>query len=317
MAISCSDDKGFFDKDSIVYAAYLNFVETGQTTYGTISQTDFRLDPSKSVYQVTLEERDVQRGGLFQSVDVYVKVVDNTPDDGIKSDTNEELLKSIPSTEFEVSQESGYPRGDVEVAAQEVLTKLKLTNNDIYGGDQVEVRFELVLKDGRKFSANNASGIVTGGAFFNSPFFYRIPVVCASNRGGIYDVVNTPAPYDKYYDATPYIFTTEITASEGSGQYIICDLSGGIEPEFWGQGGVHSIVQDLCGRLSLVETDRDENFDCTGDGKGYYYTYFIDSDKSFIDIQTGVWTVYWSNEYGENGVAIYTPRGGTAPIKKD
>lgn len=314
IAISCSDDKGFFDKDAIVYAAYLNVVTTGQSTFGTVSQNDFRLeaDPTKSKYEVTLEERDVERGKLFASVDVYGTIIDNTPADGLGADTDEELLFSIPAADFALDAESGYPRYDVSVTAQDVLDAFSLTNNDVYGGDQVEIRFELVMKDGRKFSKDNASSIVTGGAFFNSPFFYRIPVVCASDRAGLYDVVNTPTPYGTYYDATPYIFTTEVVAAAGAGQYNICDLSGGVEPDVWGNGGVFSTIQDLCGNLSLVATDRDEDYDCAGDGKGYNYAYFVDTDNSFIDLTTGEWTLVWANEYGENGVAVYTPSGGTA-----
>jgi len=309
MAISCSDDKGFFDKDAIVYAAYLNVVETGQSTFGTVSQNDFRLstDPAQSSYQVTLEERDVERGKLFQSVDVYATIIDNTPADGLTADSEEELILTIAADEFVMNDESGYPRADIEVTAQDVLDAFGITNDAVYGGDQVEIRFELVMKDGRKFSKDNASSIVTGGAFFNSPFFYRIPVVCASDRAGDYDVVNTPAPYAGYYDATPYVFTTTVVAAAGAGQYNICDLSGGIEPDIWGNGAVYSTIQDLCGNLSLVATDRDEDYNCAGDGKGYYYAYFVDTDNSFIDLTTGAWTLVWANEYGENGVAVYTP----------
>ena len=312
MAISCSDDKGFFDKDAIVYAAYLNVVTTGQTTYGTKSQSDFDIDAANSVYQVTLEERDVQRGGLFQSVDVYVKIIDNTPADGIVGDTDEELLESIPASAFAMSDESGYPRGDIEVSASDVLTTFGLTEADVQGGDQVEVRFELVLKDGRKFSADNASGVVTGGAFFNSPFFYRIPVVCASDRAGAYDAVTNISAYDGSYDASTNLYSTNVEAAAGAGQYTICDLSGGLEPDFWGNGAVFATVQDLCGNLSLVATDRDEDFDCAGDGKGYYYAYFIDAEVSFIDLQTGVWTLVWANEYTENGVTYLTPNVGSS-----
>ena len=319
MAISCSDDKGFFDKDAIVYAAYLNVVETGQSTFGTVSQADFRIedDPALSFYEVTLEERDVKRGELFQSVDIYVTVLDNTPEDGITSDSEEELLESIPASDFELSDESGYPRKDITVTAADALAAVGLTQDDVYGGDQIEVRFELVMKDGRKFSKDNASSIVTGGSFFNSPFFYRVPVVCASDRAGLYDAVNTPSPYGSYYDATPYIYTTEIAAAAGAGQYNVCDLSGGVEPTIWGNGAVYATIQDLCGNLSLVATDRDEDYDCAGDGKGYYYAYFVREDESFIDLATGAWTVKWENEYGENGLTVYTPAvGGAGRVKK-
>lgn len=315
MAISCSDDKGFFDKDAIVYAAYLNVVETGQSTFGTVSQSDFRLEPNGSVYEVTLEERDVKRGELFQSVDIYVTILDNTPDDGITADTDEELLESIPASDFEVDADSGYPRKDFAIESADILAAFGLTQDDVYGGDQVEVRFELVMKDGRKFSKDNASGVVTGGSFFNSPFFYRVPVVCASDRAGDYDVVTDIAAYAGGYGAFQTTATIGIEAAAGAGQYTVCDLSGDLEPSFWGNGAVFATLQDLCGNLSLVATDRDEDFDCAGDGKGYYYAYFVDADVSSIDLSTGVWTVKWANEYGENGISTYSPVVGSAGRK--
>ena len=222
------------------------------------------------------------------------------------------MLESIPATDFATDPDTGYPRSDITVQAADILSTFGLTEADVQGGDQVEIRFELVMKDGRKFSKDNASGVVTGGAFFNSPFFYRVPVVCASARAGTYDAVNTPAPYGSYYDATPYIYTTQIAEAAGAGQYNVCDLSGGVEPTIWGNGGVFATIQDLCGNLSLVATDRDEDYNCAGDGKGYYYAYFVDSELSFIDLATGAWTVKWANEYGENGLTVYTPAAGAA-----
>jgi len=303
MAISCSDDKGFFDKDAIVYAAYLNVVSTGSSTWGTVSQSDFRVNTS-SFYEVTLEERDVERGKLFQSVDFYVKLRDNTTP---KASTDEKPVKSIPASEFVQDPETDYPRATIKITAAEVLSALGLTQDAINGGDQVEVRYELVMKDGRIFTNSNASGIVTGGAFFNSPFFYRIPVVCASDRAGDYDVVTFISEYDGTYPAFQTSGSTTIAKGSGAGQYTLCDLSGGLEPEIWGNGAVFVTVQDLCGKLSLVGADRDENFDCKGDGKGYYYPYYIDASKSFINLSNGSFTIYWSNEYGENGYSIYTP----------
>ena len=295
MAISCSDDKGFFDKDAIVYAAYLNVVQTVSPSYGTVSQTDFRVNTS-SVYTVELEERDVQRGGLFQSVDVYVRHRDNTEP---KLASTEKLLKSVPSSDFQVSTETGYPRGTINVSVSEVLTSLGITQGDVFGGDQIEVRFELVLKDGRKFSKDNASSIVTGGAFFNSPFFYRVPVVCASERAGVYNGVTDWVDYYGYEGTNDYV--EDLTAAEGAGQYNLTDLSGGMEPIIWGNPDVNAVFQDLCGSINLVSAP-------------YSYPYYI-RDGSFIDLETGVMTIVWENAYGENGVTTLTPAVAGKPSK--
>lgn len=287
MAISCSDDKGFFDKDAIVYAAYLNVVATPSSTFGTVSQNDFRVSTT-SVYQVTLEERDVERGKLFQSVDFYVKLRDNTIP---KITTNEIKLKSVPSTDFQQNSDTDYPRATISVSAQEVLTALSITQDDVNGGDQIELRYELVMKDGRVFTNSNASGIVTGGAFFNSPFFYRIPVVCISERAGNYAGVTDWEDYYGYTDTNTY--TDNITAAAGAGQYNLADLSGGMEPIVWDNPPVKAVFQDLCGTILLVSAP-------------YFYPYYI-RGGSQIDLVTGAMTIVWENVYGENGVTTLTP----------
>jgi len=293
MAISCSDDKGFFDKDTIVYAAYLNVVTTPSSTFGTVSQNDFRLNTT-SVYTVTLEERDVERGKLFQSVDFYVKLKDNTTP---KLTTNEVKVKSVPSTDFQQDPETDYPRATISITAQEVLAALGLAQGDVNGGDQVELRYELVMKDGRIFTNSNASGVVTGGAFFNSPFFYRIPVVCVSARAGAYDGVTDWVDYYGYPGTNSY--AENVTAAAGAGQYNLADLSGGMEPIIWGGAKVATVFQDLCGKITLVSAP-------------YSYPYYI-RDGSVINLATGAMTIVWENYYGENGVTVLTPDGGTSP----
>ena len=289
MAISCSDDKGFFDKDAIVYAAYLNVVATPSSTFGTVSQSDFRLNTT-SKYEVTLEERDVERGKLFQSVDFYVKLKDNTVP---KLTTNEVKVKSVPSTSFTQDPDTDYPRATISISAQEVLSALGLAQGDVNGGDQVELRYELVMKDGRIFTDSNASGVVTGGAFFNSPFFYRIPVVCVSARSGKYDGVTNWVDYYGYPGDNAYV--EDLTAAAGSGQYNLADLSGGMEPIVWGGAKVKAVIQDLCGKITLVSAP-------------YSYPYYV-RDGSLIDLASGEMTIVWENYYGENCVSVLTPQG--------
>jgi len=293
MAISCSDDKGFFDKDAIVYAAYLNVVATPKSTFGTVSQNDFRINAT-SEYQVTLEERDVERGKLFQSVDFYVKLKDNTVP---KITTNEIKVKSVPATDFDQNPDTDYPRATITITAQEVLTALSLTQGDVNGGDQIELRYELVMKDGRIFTNSNISGVVSGGAFFNSPFFYRIPVVCVSERAGTYFGVTDWVDY--YGDENSNTYTDNLTAASGAGQYNISDLSGGMEPIIWNNDPVKAVIQDLCGKVLLVSAP-------------YSWSYFI-RGGSQIDLSSGVITIVWENEYFENGVTVLTPVGPGSP----
>ena len=44
-------------------------------------------------------------------------------------------------------------------------------------GDRFEVVATMVLSDGRKFTLTNTGPDITGGAFYSSPFFYRVNVL--------------------------------------------------------------------------------------------------------------------------------------------
>jgi hypothetical protein len=65
----------------------------------------------------------------------------------------------------------------LQLPASETLAALGLSEDQLNGGDVVNYRLVLKLTDGREFT-NVASGTVTGGSFFSSPFEYNASVVC-------------------------------------------------------------------------------------------------------------------------------------------
>lgn len=125
-----------------------------------------------------IEEQDVENGALLESVDVYITFKDGSPLTGDSSTaiTDEVFVKNIPAAEFS-NGPFGLPRATVTLTAADMLSKVNLTPDALFGGDTFTTRFALNLTDGRIFSSDNAGGIITGG-FFNSPFQYRTPVVC-------------------------------------------------------------------------------------------------------------------------------------------
>jgi hypothetical protein len=125
-----------------------------------------------------IEEQDVENGALLESVDVYITFQDGSPLTGDSSNaiTDEVFIKNIGASEFTAGP-FGLPRTTVTLTAIEMLAKVNLTPDALFGGDTFTTRFSLNLTDGRIFSSDNAGGIITGG-FFSSPFQYRTPVVC-------------------------------------------------------------------------------------------------------------------------------------------
>ncbi len=115
-------------------------------------------------------------GALFSTYDLSIRFVDATPANGTKT-TSIVSLKSIPASAYAKDATTGYPRATISVSGAEALTATKLTAEDVSIGDRFEVTATMKLTDGKTFTAANTAGDITGGAFYSSPFFYRINVV--------------------------------------------------------------------------------------------------------------------------------------------
>ena len=126
-------------------------------------------------FEVEVEEQDNQGGDLLQSVDVFVALTDNSPENG-DSSADEVQITTVDASAFSPGP-FGLPRGTISVTLDEMLSTLGRTEDDLFGGDAFNVRLSLNLTDGRVFSVDNAGGIITGG-FFASPFQYAPTVIC-------------------------------------------------------------------------------------------------------------------------------------------
>lgn len=145
-------------------------------TMNVINGTINIFDLQNSSFEVELEYRDNEGGDLFESYDVYAAFTDNT-DDGVDNSKPEVFLKNVPRSELPTNPEYGFPRGVLQLPASETFAALGLNEDQLNGGDVVNYRLVLKLTDGREFT-NNASGNVTGGSFFSSPFAYNASLVC-------------------------------------------------------------------------------------------------------------------------------------------
>lgn len=115
-------------------------------------------------------------GALFASYDLSIRFVDATPANG--GTTSAVVpLKSIPASAYAKDATTGYPRATISVTGTEALTATKLTAADVSVGDRFEITAVMRLTDGKSFTAANTGANITGGAFYSSPFFYRVNVV--------------------------------------------------------------------------------------------------------------------------------------------
>jgi hypothetical protein len=130
-----------------------------------------------SAAQVTyvIEAVDEQRGALLQSYDLQIRFVDRTPANGTNNVAYRNF-RSIPASAFSRNEISGLPRHTMVVRMADALQTLGLQANQVAATDLIEIDATLRLTNGRSFNVRNTSVNITGGPYYNSPFFYRITV---------------------------------------------------------------------------------------------------------------------------------------------
>ena len=116
------------------------------------------------------------KGAAFASYELSVKFVDATPSNGTKTGTVQ-AIKSIAASSFSKDATTGYPRATIAVTANEAVTASKVALADMSEGDRFEITGTMKLTDGKSFTTTNTGLNITGGAFYSSPFFYRVNII--------------------------------------------------------------------------------------------------------------------------------------------
>lgn len=296
VTLSCKDESKLpFDYENPDFGAYATVIDVPSGSFLAEDAPGFPLDPTVSRFTITLEVRDVEKGGLLEEYEFLAKFVDNNIPIVTKPETS---VATIPASAFSKDSNTGYPRATITVESSAILTALGLVASDVNGGDVFEIRHILRLKDGREFTNSNTSGVVTGGAFFNAPMFNTVSVLCPSDLVGNYNAVTDWIDYYGVPDVNNY--TVTLTAGTGTGQYNLPDLSGGMEPIVWGNPPVASVFEDVCGKLNLVSAP-------------YFYGYLMNGpantfgNNSNVNPGTGVITIFWENVFAEHGRTVLTP----------
>ncbi|MEX0273858.1 MAG: hypothetical protein AB3N16_05725 [Flavobacteriaceae bacterium] len=234
-------------------------------------------------FAAELEVQSEENGSLVESVEVYAKFNDNSiADGGADLSTDEVLAETLAVSSFTIG-EFGLPRFTYMITLPELITALPVNNADVDGSDTFAIRFELVMKDGRRYSAADNSGTLTG-SYFNSPFVYNATVVCP------------PKP------PTPGVWTINMTDSYGDGWQT--DTGGGgsgititLDDGTVFEVGMCSPYGSAAGTF-LGSADCSENDGSTG--------------TATITIPDGTQSADWhfpGDNYGEIGFEIITPNG--------
>lgn len=134
------------------------------------------LDLENAAYIIEAEVFDKQEGDLLESVEFYVSY---TSADGQTIAETSEPVKIYSASEFTRGGQNNLPQATIMISIEDVLGPLGLTRDNLLIGDTFRVRWDLNLTDGRTFTAKDASTVITGGAFFSSPYLANVNVVAA------------------------------------------------------------------------------------------------------------------------------------------
>lgn len=166
--VSCSKEQDPQGLKNAATGAYMRDIKIHSNTFSV-------ADIADAYFEITMEQWDEQKGGLFDSYDFNGEFHDNTPANGTIP-RERVLVKKIPASAFTRTPERGLLRATIKITAAETMAALNISAADIAVGDQFRFVEDLHLTDGRVFNdANSASSLTS--VFFNAPMFHNVNVV--------------------------------------------------------------------------------------------------------------------------------------------
>jgi hypothetical protein len=217
--------------------------------------------------------------------------------------TKEVSLVKIPGSEFVMGGDSKWPRGKVSVKVNDALAKLGFTKTNIKGGDFLEYRLLLTTNDNKSFTNNNLTADVSGGAYYNSPFFYRVAVVCPSSLAGTYEFSTTDIKSGVggklAQCGTTKKGTVILAPGATAGEYTISDGTFGLFDCLYDDTPPLGSIRftDACGKIGMKGADRY--------GDTYKATFVSSTDTEL--------TFRWDNTYGDAATTTLKRSSGTWP----
>jgi hypothetical protein len=246
-------------------------------------------------FTLTVESVDANDGKDVDEVEIFVRRRRGA------ALTTEVLLTTIPGSDFQTTSESKYLRANISIPLSNALTTMGLTNADLAGGDFVEYRLALHDTKGHVFTNTNLSADASSGAYYASPFLYRVAVVCPSDLGGTYSFVTTNIACDNCPGSVPGVAgcgpstsgTGTLTATTTAGRYAVSDATFGQYACAWSDNPAAGVFfNDACLKVSTTGADQ----------YGLVYTFTIIS----VSPDGKDLTIDWENDYGDAGRTVLT-----------
>ena len=185
LLFSCTDDSlDRLDQKDITTGAILRTLSTDLPVVD-------RDSPTETTLNVNVEFDDFLGQDTLESVDVYASFVDTSPvddtNDGIENpavkEYEEVFVSNVSSSEFSKA-ENGKNVGNISVRIGDVMEKIGITKDDLYGGDVFLMRLALKVTNGNViYTSTHVRSKIQGSSAFLSTFRYSTSVVCAPPAG--------------------------------------------------------------------------------------------------------------------------------------
>jgi len=247
--------------------------------------TDFR-------YSFWAEFVDQEQGKLVSEYILEVQYIDGSSENGANT-FPPKLLRSFTQADFKTNWDGYREIQGVFLRGDELIEVLEIPIDSFDEGDKIVLRGKLVMQDGSVFTSDNTSASLEVGALqaqFDIPF----TLYCGSELEGTYQAIG----YDFFCGTGDTVsFNLKIFRKETRKHYQFSDFSLGAYTRCYGAWdggwGQMELTED-CGLISFT---------------GFYDNY--GSEWHFDNtIKGNVWTIRWSNTYGEYGYGeIYYPNG--------
>ncbi|MEM7107548.1 MAG: hypothetical protein AAF519_04920 [Bacteroidota bacterium] len=175
-----------------------------------------------------------------------------------------------------------FSQTEAELFADVPVNGEVLDESNLAPGDSWEFVYEIVLGDGRTLEPSANTTVL---------------FTCVSDIAGTYTTITdggqgdgAGGTEDPFSDLEYEVIITEVSP----GKYEFSDVTGGLYTEIYGASDNPVEITDVCDQLIL-----DSQPDVVYGGDEFNGTGTVNSDGSL--------TVSWSNNWGDNGVTVFTP----------
>lgn len=141
-----------------------------------INNGEFDINDTTALFDILLEEQDIEEGELLESVGIAIRFIDNTPENGDNSSNTVQAPALVPE-DFTLGNNQ-LPITNLQFTFEQLLSLTGVAYESVSCTDQFRIDLTISLTDGRVFSTSNSSGtVVNNTGFFKSPFSYLINIV--------------------------------------------------------------------------------------------------------------------------------------------